>query len=211
MLTPQVQTVKADISQAQAMALEAHRRGESPFDVVERLSSSVDAFLCRLFTEFLGDQKDHVCLLAAGGYGRRELCPQSDIDILFVRDKGCASGEIERLIRLLWDGGLQLGQAVRTPEECYEFMKEDLTTANTMLESRYLIGSERLQARFHSRAVHRYRRRWGDAFTRAKFDLLRKSIEDPQRTIYVIEPNLKEGLCGLRDVQRVLWIENMKH
>lgn len=195
----------------QAAALEAHRGGESPFLVVQRISSAIDSMLRQLFSEFLGDQDEHVCLLAVGGYGRQELCPQSDIDILFVREEGCAADEIERLVRLLWDSGFQLGHAVRTPEECYEFMKEDFTTANTMLESRFLIGSERLHGRFLSRAVNRYRRRWGDAFTKTKFELLRKSIEDPNRTIYVLEPHLKEGVCGLRDIQRVLWIENMKH
>jgi [protein-PII] uridylyltransferase len=90
-------------------------------------------------------------------------------------------------------------------------MKGDLTTANAMLESRYLVGSEDLHDQFRTRALHRYRKRRGRAFVRGKLALLRQSIEDPQRTIYVVEPDVKEGICGLRDIQRVLWIEKLTH
>jgi [protein-PII] uridylyltransferase len=209
-MAPQVETLKADISQVHAAALDRHRMGEDPFRVVQFISDGVDGILRHLFSEFLGDPAD-VALLAVGGYGRRELCPQSDIDILFVRRAGSASEEIERLVRILWDGGFRLGHAVRTPEECYQFMLEDLNTASAMLESRFLTGSSALHDKFISRAVNRYTKSRRTPFSRAKLELLRMSLEDPQRTIYVIEPNLKEGICGLRDIQRVLWIENVKH
>ncbi len=210
MLTSQVQTIKTDLSGIRDAALERHRRGEDPFSVVAGLSAGVDSLLCQLFAEYLRGEEENVALLAVGGYGRRELCPQSDIDILFLRNSDRAAEAIGKLVMLLWDGGVQLGHAVRTPEECYAFMEDDLTTANTMLESRFLAGSERLLGRFGARAVGRYRRKRGEAFISAKLDLLRASVEDPQRTIYVLEPNVKEGMCALRDIQRVLWIENMK-
>ena len=209
-MAPLVETLKADISQVHAAALDRHRMGEDPFRVVQFITDGVDAILRHLFSEFLGEPED-VALLAVGGYGRRELCPQSDIDILFLRRAGSASEEIERLVRILWDGGFRLGHAVRTPEECYEFMLEDLNTASAMLESRFLTGSTVLHDRFIARAVNRYTKSRTTYFSRAKLELLRMSLEDPQRTIYVIEPNLKEGICGLRDIQRVLWIENVKH
>jgi len=211
MLSSQVQSIRRNIAKVREAGLERHRRADSPFNVVAGLAGGVDSILSQLFTEVLGDEAAHAALLAVGGYGRRELCPQSDIDVVFLRQGDRAAQGIERLVRLLWDGGFQLGHAVRTPEECYDFMKGDLTTANTMLESRYLAGSERLHDRFLTRALHRYRRRRGRAFTRGKLDLLRRSLEDPQRTIYVVEPNVKEGICGLRDIQRVLWIENLNH
>jgi [protein-PII] uridylyltransferase len=218
-MTPQIQSLKGDITQVRAAALELHRRQiarsctevEDPFRVVEAISDGVDAILRQLFAEFLAGEADDVALLAVGGYGRRELCPQSDIDILFVRTKGRASDRLERMVRALWDGGFKPGHAVRTPEECYSYMLDDLSTANALLESRYLAGSQRLHDRFLARAVHRYSNNRKGSFTRSKLRLLRRSIEDPLRTIYVIEPNLKEGVCGLRDIQRVLWIENMKH
>ncbi|HVR74404.1 MAG TPA: [protein-PII] uridylyltransferase [Planctomycetota bacterium] len=211
MLTSQVQTIKTDVAQVRAAALARHRRGDDPFEVVAGFSDGIDGILRKLFEEFTREVRDQVALLAVGGYGRRELCPQSDIDLLFLSENGRAAGAaIEKMVRLLWDGGFQLGHAVRTPEECFEFMKDDLSTANGMLESRWLAGSQRLHERFISRAVNRYRARRSNAFISAKIELLRESIEDPNRTIHVIEPNLKEGACGLRDIQRVLWIEKMK-
>ncbi|MBI4607225.1 MAG: [protein-PII] uridylyltransferase [Planctomycetes bacterium] len=210
MLGSQVQTIKADVSRVHGTALERHRRGDDPFKVVAGLTAGTDALLGRLFEQTLGGDSGEVALVAVGGYGRAELCPQSDIDLLLLRRQGHAAAAIERFIRLLWDGGFQLGHAVRTPEECYGFMVDDLTTANTLLESRLVAGSEWLFGRFLQKAVNIYRRRRGETFTAGKLELLRTSIEDPQRTIYVVEPNVKEGACGLRDIQRVLWIENVK-
>ena len=88
-MTPQIQSLKADITQVHAAALDLHRRQvprsssdvDGPFRVVEAISDGVDAILRHLFVEFLADEADDVALLAVGGYGRRELCPQSDIDI----------------------------------------------------------------------------------------------------------------------------------
>jgi [protein-PII] uridylyltransferase len=210
-MTPEIKSLKADITQVHAAALDLHRQGENPFRVVEAISDGVDTILRRLFLEFLADEAEDVALLATGGYGRRELCPQSDIDVLFVRQSGRAAERIERMVRALWDGGFKPGHAVRTPEECHAYMVDDINTASALLESRYLAGSQRLHDRFLARAVRRYSSTRKSSFTRAKLDLLRRSLDDPQRTIYVIEPNLKEGVCGLRDIQRVLWIENMKH
>jgi [protein-PII] uridylyltransferase len=209
-MNPRAQHLKAELAAVRDGALRLHREGADSFRVLEAMASGVDGILCGLVSQVASDADGHVAMIATGGYGRRELCPQSDVDLLFVHDKGFRGDGTERLVRLLWDGGVQLGHAVRTPEECYEYMLGDLTTANTMLEARFLKGSETLWQAFLSRAVHRYRRRHRDAFIAQKIELLRRSIEDPQRTIYVIEPNLKEGVCCLRDVQRVLWIENMR-
>ena len=210
MLAPQVQTTKSEIATIRGLAEERHRRGDDPFHVVAGMSAGLDALLARLFNEHLQSEAEDAALLAVGGYGRRELCPYSDIDILFVRRGAAAADAIGKFVLLLWDSGLQLGHAVRTPDECLAFMQDDLTTANTLLESRFLAGSQRMYAEFEARALNRYRRRRAEAFVRAKMDLLRQSVEDPQRTIYVLEPNVKEGMCGLREIQRVLWIENFK-
>ncbi len=204
------QSIRSELSQIREAALERHRSGDDPFTVTASLSTAVDSLLARLSAEYLRGEEENVALVAVGGYGRRELCPQSDIDILFLRKGNSASDAISKLVLNLWDSGAQLGHAVRTPEECLQFMLDDLTTANTMLESRYLAGSEKLYLQFRFRAVQRYRRRQSDRFIRSKLALLRQSVDPPDRTIYVLEPNVKEGMCGLRDIQRVLWIEDMR-
>lgn len=209
-LSPAALSLKAEVARLRDDALEFHRRGEDPFAVVELLTAGFDRLVVSLFAEHLRGQEDNVALVAVGGFGRREQCPHSDLDLLFVRRNKTASEQISKMVTTIWDSGVALGHAVRTPDECFQFMDDDLTTANTMLESRLLAGSEHLFAQFRSRAVLRYRRRRREKFIAGKIALLNQSVEDPQRTIYVLEPNLKEGMCGLRDIQRVLWIENMR-
>jgi [protein-PII] uridylyltransferase len=204
------ETIKAAASEEIEKAHERHRSLDDPFEVVAGLSDGVDRIVLGLFDDIVGGEKDRVALVAVGGYGRRELCPRSDVDLLFVRDPGSDGERVERMVRALWDGGFQLGHAVRTPEETFAYMCDDLTTANAMLEARFLGGSRGLYDAFLRNGPERYRRTRRDAFIASKREVLRKSIEDPGRTIYVVEPNLKEGACTLRDIQRVLWIENMR-
>ncbi|MBN1442517.1 MAG: [protein-PII] uridylyltransferase [Planctomycetes bacterium] len=202
--------IKADASESLRVTRERHRRGEDPFRVVQGLSQAIDGILRQIFLEAFGDAQNRVALVAVGGYGRRELCPHSDVDLLFLRDRLAPEGRIEKLVRLLWDGGFQLGHSVRSPAECFRFMADDAITASTLLENRYLIGSRPLYDRFLATAVNRYRKRHGESFAQAKIEQLRASISGEGRTIYVLEPHLKDGSCCLRDIQRVLWIENIR-
>lgn len=202
--------IKSDVSQLLRVALERHRRGDDPFLVVDGLSVGIDGVLRQLFLQTIGDAQDRVAMVAVGGYGRREMCPRSDVDLLFLVGKSMPGGRIERLVRLLWDGGFQLGQSVRSPADCFKFMVDDPITAAAMLENRPIAGSDALYRRFLAQAVQRYRKRRGEAFARAKFEQLRESLFGDGRTIYVLEPHLKDGCACLRDIQRVLWIENMR-
>ncbi len=205
-----IQALKANVSRFLDVARERHRRGDNPFRVVEGFSDGVDGVLRHLFLEELGAMQDDVALLAVGGYGRRQLCPHSDVDLLFLRESPEVDDGIRRLVTLLWDGGFDLGHSVRTVADCYRFMADDVITAAALLEHRFLIGSRRLLARFEERAIRRYRKRHGETFARQKLEQLRESLESPKRTIYVVEPHLKDGVCGLRDIQRVLWIESIR-
>ena len=208
-MNPRVDSLKSQIAANLQVALVRHRGGESARRVVEGLSDGMDGILRPLFREMMHSDVSQVALLAVGGYGRRELCPQSDIDLMFLRDPGKGGEEIERMVRLLWDGGVQLGHSVRTPEECLSFMMDDHITAAALFEGRYLAGSEALMRRFQE-MLNRYRKRSGEHFAHAKLDQLRESVESPERTIFVTEPHLKDGACCLRDIQHILWIERMR-
>jgi len=207
-MTPQER--KERLAAILAAAKSWHEEGATPFEIVQRLSGEVDQLLVGVFSEVLAGQLEDVTLVAVGGYGRRELCPRSDVDVLILRRRDQAAQELERLIQILWDSGFDLGSAVRTIKECSHYMS-DHSTATSMLESRFLAGSQTLFEEYQTRCVQRFRRRHADGFARAKMDRLRQSIEDSRRPIYVIEPNLKDGPCGLRDVQRILWIQNIRH
>jgi [protein-PII] uridylyltransferase len=145
-------------------------------------------------------------LVATGGYGRGELFPSSDIDLLVLLASEPAEAEreaLERLIGRFWDIGLEIGHSVRTVEGCVEAAAGDITIRTTLLESRFLVGSRALFQKL-TREVQKI----SDpvAFFKAK------KLEQEQRhakhhdSPYSLEPNLKEAPGGLRDLQIIQWI-----
>jgi len=145
-------------------------------------------------------------LVATGGYGRGELYPSSDIDLLVLLSKEPADSEreaLERLIGRFWDIGLEIGHSVRTVEGCVEAAAGDITIRTTLLESRYLVGSKNLFRKLESEL-----RKTGDPVSFFKA----KKLEQEQRhakhqdSPYSLEPNLKEAPGGLRDLQTIQWI-----
>jgi [protein-PII] uridylyltransferase len=147
-----------------------------------------------------------VALVAVGGYGRGQLFPHSDVDVLVLlpdeRDV-TRDGEIERFIAGLWDVGLEVGHAVRTVEQCVTEMEADVTVRTSLLERRLLTGSRRLYTAFS---------RTYDAAMDVRAFYAGKVLEQQQRHLkyhdaaYNLEPNVKESPGGLRDLQTVLWI-----
>jgi [protein-PII] uridylyltransferase len=167
---------------------------------------------CRLIDRVLKDVWRELrlpvplALLAVGGYGRGELYPHSDIDVLLLLQDPASAGlaaKIEELVGRLWDTGLELAHSVRTVAECVEEATKDVTVMTSLLEARQLAGSRGLFTRFD-----RARRDCLDAqvFFKAK------RLEQEQRhtkfqdSPYSLEPNLKEAPGGLRDLQVILWI-----
>jgi [protein-PII] uridylyltransferase len=145
-------------------------------------------------------------LIAVGGYGRGELFPHSDVDVLILLRQAPNEADratIENLVGLLWDLGLTLGHSVRTLEECREEAARDVTVLTSMLEARLIAGSRR-QFESFSRAIV------GAVDREAYFQA--KVLEQQQRhtkyneTPYSLEPNVKESPGGLRDLHVVLWI-----
>ncbi|SIR05975.1 UTP--GlnB (protein PII) uridylyltransferase, GlnD [Aromatoleum tolulyticum] len=147
-----------------------------------------------------------VALLAVGGYGRGELFPHSDVDLLVLLPAaadGPLQARISTLIGALWDVGLEIGQSVRTLDECLEAAEEDITVQTNLLEARLLDGNADLFEEF----AQRYRAQLDvHAFYKAK------QLEQENRyarfndTPYALEPNCKESPGGLRDLQMLGWI-----
>jgi len=145
-------------------------------------------------------------LVATGGYGRGELYPSSDIDllVLLAREPEAAEREsLERLIGTLWDIGLEIGHSVRTVEGCLQAAADDVTVRTTLLEARYLTGSRELAKRLETAL-----RKQLDpvAFLKAKKLEQEQRHAKHQDTAYALEPNLKEAPGGLRDLQVIQWI-----
>ncbi|HJY78024.1 MAG TPA: nucleotidyltransferase domain-containing protein, partial [Burkholderiales bacterium] len=150
-------------------------------------------------------------LVATGGYGRGELFPGSDVDLLVllpvgVSDAGITDGDkekIEKLIGVLWDIGLEIGHSVRSVQGCVESAAEDITIGTTLMEARYLAGSRRL---FSELVKALDETRDPLSFFKAKRLEQEQRHAKHQDTPYSLEPNLKEAPGGLRDLHTILWI-----
>ncbi len=172
------------------------------------LSKLADATLTTLWRE--AGLNPAFCLIAVGGFGRCELFPYSDVDVLVLLSndqspqhdaplKAC----IERFIGQCWDAGLEIGSSVRTVQECLQEAGNDITVQTSMLEARLITGSAALFADF--------RQQFFTALDAHAF-FVAKTLEMQQRhskyedTPYALEPNCKESPGGLRDLQLVLWV-----
>jgi [protein-PII] uridylyltransferase len=171
---------------------------------LQKLSSNIDHLLIDIWQQFELDQ--NICLIAVGGYGRNELFPYSDIDLLILLPQEVnqtQNEKIEGLIGVLWDIGLNVGHSVRTLEECKNEASLDVTVLTNLIESRLLLGPKKIFESFtHSIAA---------SINLSQF-FNDKSKEQERRhakfndTAYNLEPNLKESPGGLRDLNMILWI-----
>jgi len=152
---------------------------------------------------------EQIAIVATGGYGRGELAPFSDVDLMFLLDyKRSPRTEqiIEYMLYMLWDLGLKVGHATRSIDEAVKLSKEDLTIRTSLLEARFLWGDEQLYQRFKKKFSADVEASSGSAFVEAKLgerDIRHERMGD---TRYVLEPNIKEGKGGLRDLQTLFWI-----
>jgi [protein-PII] uridylyltransferase len=152
---------------------------------------------------------EHLAIVAVGGYGRGELAPYSDIDLLFLlpyKPTPHTEQVVECLLYLLWDSGLKIGQATRSVEECLRQAKADLTVRTGLLEARFLTGDEALFRELKRRFEGEIVRGAAAEFVEAK---LAERDERHRRTgdsRYRLEPNVKEGKGGLRDLHSLFWI-----
>jgi len=185
--------------------------------LVRALARHVDQTLLDLWEHAM--MPPGAALLAVGGYGRAELYPHSDVDVLVLLPPGDAlenarmgapgsandalKSSVEGFITACWDLGLEIGSSVRTVDECVAEAHGDVTVQTALLESRYLCGSKRL--------FNAFRRATADAmdpkaFLRAKTLEMRQRHQKYEDTPYSLEPNCKESPGGLRDLQMVIWI-----
>ncbi len=152
---------------------------------------------------------EKISLVAAGGYGRGELHPHSDVDLLILLDddigQSIPRSEIESFVQLLWDAGFYLGHSVRTVRQCGEESREDVVTVTTLMESRLLAGSESLLDQMH-KAISTDELWPAREFFEAKFEEQKQRHARFHETAYNLEPNIKEGPGGLRDIQMISWV-----
>jgi [protein-PII] uridylyltransferase len=157
---------------------------------------------------------ERLCLMAVGGYGRGVLSPYSDLDLLFLRPyKQTAHAEsvIEYMLYALWDLGFKVGHASRTVEECVRLSKEDFTIRTSLLEARRLTGDEALAVELKKRFFNDVVKGTGAEFVAAKLKERDDRHGRADASRYMVEPNVKEGKGGLRDLHTLMWIAEYLH
>lgn len=195
------------ITRSKTVLANRFHAGDSVEDLVHARSDFVDQMLLRAWRHFLSSDDD-ASLIAVGGYGRGELHPASDVDVLIlVGDipEGKQAGNIEQLVTFLWDMGLEIGHSVRTLEQCMEAAIADVTIVTNLMESRYLAGNEALfQEMKKATASDKI---WpSDAFFSAKWAEQKARHARFGDTAYNLEPNIKSNPGGLRDIQMIGWV-----
>src|SRR5687768_15260867 len=196
--------LRGEVAVARQALRDSYLRRPSPRTLLRRHTQLVDRTIKAIWGET--GVSSAATLVATGGYGRGELFPSSDIDLLILLAREPSEPEreaLERLIGRFWDIGLEIGHSVRTVEGCVEAAAGDITIRTTLLESRFLVGSKELFRRLEKAL---------DAASDPVAFFKAKKLEQEQRhakhqdSPYSLEPNLKEAPGGLRDLQTIQWI-----
>jgi [protein-PII] uridylyltransferase len=215
--TAVAQRLKAALTAARVRAEELLLRDRHGRRCAERLALLQDE-ITRLLFEFAGSalypsrapsEAERMAVVATGGYGRRLLAPGSDIDLLFLLPyKQTAWGEsiAEALLYCLWDMGLKVGHATRSVDESIRQAKADMTIRTALLESRYLLGDVKLYNELTARFDKEVAQGSAAEFVTAKLAEREQRHRRAGQFRYVVEPNVKDGKGGLRDLHTLFWI-----
>ncbi|HEU4685603.1 MAG TPA: [protein-PII] uridylyltransferase [Nitrospira sp.] len=215
----------AESDSAQLIALlDEHRRavtervlaGASGAETLSAMTEFVDGLIVGRYRAAVrqgGSETANVglrqcCLMALGGYGRRELAPHSDIDLMFLYQPGYDKA-VEALVRAvlhpLWDCGFLVGHSMRTMADSLELAESDSTVKTSMMEARFLAGNPDLFQDFHRRYLRKIVSRNTDAYLDLKLEERGREYEKFGETVYLLEPNVKKSKGGLRDLHLLQW------
>lgn len=199
-----------------------HDEGVSGEWVVANVTAMTDLLLKKLMKCVVRDlgppdrarDKDRITLVALGGYGRGELNPYSDIDMMFLhngKDLARVEDVANKVLYFLWDMKLDVGYSIRTPHDCVEMAQMDSTIKTALVDARFLIGSKTLYAEFEKILFTQILAKGSENFVRDKIEERKKRLEKYGASVYILEPNIKEGEGGLRDLHTALWAAKIRY
>lgn len=178
--------------------------------IVKYISNEVDILLIELWECVGGKACNLVDIVAVGGYGRSELCPFSDWDLLFLVPRlndPEIDAAIQRYLYILWDSGAHIGHAVRTPADTRKHVRHDPHAQTALLEARLLTGLGKLYARVQETCGQQFwSKRQRVEFCVEKLDEFKKRRRDMGNTAFLMEPDVKNAKGGLRDVSTIFWL-----
>ncbi len=203
-----IQHFKQAIETANNILNDRYKANLSITEIVTARAWVIDQILALVWKAQAWPDDQDISLVAVGGYGRGELLPHSDIDLLILTRKDNASRYkscISSFLTLLWDIGLEIGQSVRSIKQCKTEAINDITVATALMESRTLIGPSELQTEMV--ALTTGKRVWPiKKFLRAKWDEQNARHQKYHDIDYALEPNIKTSPGGLRDIQTIAWV-----
>ncbi len=180
---------------------------------LEARSELVDSIVIELFSEFISKDREgpkDFCVVALGGYGRRELFPHSDVDLLFLASNGKKAtahrDAVAALARSIWDTRMRVSHSARALGECSELHRDNLEFNISLLDCRYLAGDRWLFDRLRRDAVPHFAARDRDDLVRNLADLIEQRYAKQGGTVFHLEPNIKEAPGGLRDFHVARWL-----
>lgn len=195
------------LNNATAVLSQRFKAGRAATELVQARSNVVDTVLVKAWLQYFNEDATDIALLAVGGYGRGELHPASDVDvqILLKDDEEHHNDALGLFITFLWDIGLEIGHSVRTLDECVAEATADITVATNLQEARLLFGPNELFNK--QRTLCAPDKIWPSKdFFQAKLNEQITRHEKFDDTAYNLEPNIKEGPGGLRDIQVIGWV-----
>ncbi|MDQ8203554.1 [protein-PII] uridylyltransferase [Pelagicoccus sp. SDUM812003] len=217
--------LKSFLKSETAVIKEEHRNGGTGLDISKARSLMIDSLIIALADpaiekaqEATVDNEIAVSVIALGGYGREELCPLSDIDIMFLYPPNTAKKDLdtaqEILVREvlypLWDAGLKVGHSTRTIDEAFSEAKADIQTKTALLEARLITGSKPLFEGFQSSYTLFYRKEKPKEYIKERLDDQRSRRAKFGGSVFMQEPDIKSGVGGLRDYHNTLWMARVR-
>ncbi len=214
-----LQAAKAEATTAfEAAFLQAPRQARALIsaqsDLTDVLVQVTLAAAMRLHPLANPTDAERIAVLGVGGYGRAEMAPQSDVDLLFLtpwKITPWAESVIETMLYMLWDLKLKVGHSSRTVKDCIRLGREDITIRTALLEHRFICGHAPLAEELDTRLWSELFRNSGPEFIEAKLAERAERHRRQGGQRYVLEPNVKEGKGGLRDLQTLYWIGKYLH
>lgn len=192
-------------------------KGKEP-SFLKQHAGLLDEYFCEGYETILidtgtGTIKNPCAIIAVGSYGRQEQCVHSDIDLLFLFNKKISDSAdtlIREILYPLWDIGLDIGYAVRSLKECVSLAKKDIEILTSLLDARFICGTSSLHFELMELVRKKILLKQSQKLINALIENNRKRHQHFGDSTYLLEPNLKEGLGGLRDYHTMLWIAKIK-
>ncbi len=204
------------LQKARELLLARHRAGAGGYEIVCAFTTMLDHLIRHLFdvasqnyVRRFPSLNPRCTLIAQGGYGRGELNPRSDVDLLFLyhwKLTPYVESVAETILYALWDAGLQVGHATRSISESVRLATKDMKVRTCLLDARYLCGDAALYQDLEKAVEDHLVRKNAERFIRQKMEENQQRHENYGASVYLLEPDVKEGEGGLRDVHTALWI-----